>query len=86
MFEKEVRKEQDKFNKLLPKLLKTNRKNQWVLFRGGKVISYHRSCLKAYKQGLKKFGCSSYFVIDQIKVHYPILVPNVTFSECLRAF
>ena len=75
-FEKEVRAEQQKFNKQLPKLLKTRRKGQWVVFRGGKIVSYHKSCLNAYKQGLKKFGSESYFVIDQIVEHNPIMVYN----------
>ena len=74
MFEKEVRAEQKKFNKLLPKLLKTRRKGQWVVFRDGKVVSYHKTALKAYFAGLKKFGAYQYFVVVQICVHYSVCI------------
>jgi fatty acid-binding protein DegV len=69
-----VRKEQKAFNKLLPGLLNTRHKNKWVVFRNGKVISYHNTATKAYNVGLKKFGVSGAFVIDQVVIHTPLLI------------
>ena len=71
---KQVRKEQNTFNKLLPGLLKTRHKNKWVVFKNGKVVSYHNTANKAYNVGLKRFGVSGAFVIDQVVVHVPLSI------------
>ena len=76
MFERQIRIEQNKFNKLLPSLLKTRRKGQVVLFRDGKVVSYHKTVLKAYATGIKKFGVDSYFVIDRVESRTPLFMPG----------
>jgi hypothetical protein len=69
----EVYRQQDKYNKLIPKLIKQGRKGYYVLFKD-KVISYHRSVSKAYSEGVRLFGLDGGFVIDKVEVHVAIMM------------
>lgn len=73
-FEKELKKDQQAFNKRLPKLLKGPHKGEAVLFRNGKIVSYHKDANDAYVAGLKRFGTEKHFLIDYIDEHFPIYI------------
>jgi hypothetical protein len=81
MYEKEVFKEQKRFNKRLTKLLKGKHVGKYVLFKHNKIWGYFNDVLSAYFAGILKYGTDSWFVIDRIEEKRPILCYQFNCTE-----
>lgn len=67
MSAKDVREEWARFEAALPRLLDSDLKGRWVVFKDGEVQAISDSLMAAYSEGVRLFGQNGGQVIAEVK-------------------
>ena len=61
-----ITQEQAAFDSLRSRLIDEGQGGKYVLFKDGAVQGYFSTSAEAYREGLKRYGTTGVFVVDQV--------------------